>query len=1740
MSTGAKKVDIFLKKFLSQQQITENFFDFLEKKIHENLFWTFRSQGVFTPNVATTPILSADTNDTFDVVTPLIGIDDASRILSLDPLFANNVPFENTVAVDYFIGARFVQIPEETEINVRTGKIKYTFLTEGIGVKADPNVVVDDGDETLTITVDSVCEVGVSNAGRKVKVFLKGEGKSQVQAFEELTVIFTGGVNKIETTTALGQTLGNISTTAGDYEVILLGLEVKRNTDLTLDPAVMFVGKITGSGSPSVPSTFDHSSVNNLAFGLSSIIALFGAEHSLVDGSHLNITAQTITTKQATSGVQLDTRVNASDEDTPDAPVAHSLFASVGGTGIQGIKWRIRNAAGATIAFIDAHGNAYFQDIAAVGSLFTSDMTIGGDQRWLGNVNIVNPTLTFDLDTDNLSTGELLRITKNGGATVLAAITEIGDVISQIGSEYSSLSTGNAITGVNASLNEVYDQTLSRDLLRPTPNNPADKIINVASARKTIADGEEFGVLNNGIISPFAGATVNFGTGAVSVGNNFTAFTPSAASRFFKYGLSLNKLNEVEVVVPTSDFASKAAARADTTEPIFSKSQQVPIAIIIVEDDGAGGAGTIQNIDEDDIIRFNINGTRKVPDVTEGEGELTDVSFLAEMIDDFVDTPDGSQVTDIASGKTDTATYNTQNEYFRLEYDADKTVTGTGTSMVLSAAPAFTVKIGDILRAGIEARRITALGSINADGGSGTPFTIEAVFASDPTALQATVSQVWYSVDMNALTTDGQSIGSLIPIDIDQALILYQDTETIDDVIPDFGVAPHLAFDVSSDEIKYTSVKTRQEDVTDIENIIFLPTVSTSLFVRMFANKTSGTGFVNLLGIEIRWHRESDEVVGGILDQFYGLTDDSAPAINGTIDNSGALTRINLGFSYARGTNSGEAQGDLEVELDGKNIYRIATAGQDSFTEIDDNTIELNADFSGNAFTIVIKRSPGTIDSRDENANNILELQTYRTKAFRDFINTELELTPTATPGAPAAGLYFTKIINRKNIRDISQDLSTRMGPQRFHVNGVFQIQDELGPDGQQVLGLQNDKLGQARVYGPGEHLEDISGSLIHGPIEEQFLEITFFGTGLNITGFNNQVYDYRVRVDGGAEGAKIHPTAQSAVLLARGYSPRVIIPVVSGLALGIHTVSIRSVGAVANMNISGWETILTNTTPTELRTQQGSAFINRALVNLVAADSQVFNTTFESGVLGSRGGHVLTYIKSDKTIAKAVQPTDVAQLNLLAADHANEEIIRTYHFREFGSGRADDFSTLESSNSDRAFALEDGVTTLVGEEAVIDDAVSVREGISVALDKKLTFTFIGTGFDVTENRSIGLPLADTYQIFVDGVEITSGATASETLFPNHFGGRNKIVSGLPYGTHTVQLVRLLTAGNSPIFEHFIVYGPKQPTLPANATKLSSYFIMADYDGTAAAGDDSAEVPQGTIQKNIQREFLYQGTFTLTLKVDESPTSGFGVASLITGDKVDYTFWGTGINLLMKGLPGGVYRFKTRIDGVPTDGTIRGSNVAKCGGAAVGEYQMAINISDGRLEFTGLTLGVHTVQIEAIAGGVTTGFEFMGMNIITPIHVPDSAFEGVVKNALPVGNSSINDLRVFDATGIGEKDLPNCAQSQEISPSPTTTSVVFVPIPDAITTIKTSGNPIEVEFDTVFAVTGTPDIKYAIFVDGIKVKEKEHRNAAVEDDASIEKIVPVGPGIHTVQIKWLTDSDTLTSRERTLRVTELT
>lgn len=790
MATGNRKVDIYLKKFLTQQQITENFFDFLEKKTNDVFTKLFPVNGVFEPNILVSNILSASAPDTFDISSPLRGTDGSQgNYLILDPIDANLISFENAFSIPYYVGLRFNYLPRETEINVRTGEIKYTFKEESVGEVADPNSVNDDGDETLTLIIDSVCEPGVSHAGRKAIVWLK-RAQNQAQAFEELTVIWDGVNNKIETVTALGQTLGNISTDPSDYQVFLKGPTIRRNTDLRLDNNILFLGIVTGAGPGNTPSSFDETDVNNHAVSFPSLVSLFFEEHSSVDGTHTLITPERISTKQIVPGVQLDTQVNAADEDSPDVPVSHTLFQSSGGSGIQGIKWRLRNAMGNPIAFVDAHGNAYFQSIAAVSSIFRSTIVVEGDQNikgsstlgddinidvvtlnaklqsmtdmiflidsdnngtghgyqfynnsvgplneifrilesgnlWLfGSILAKNPVFNIDLDTDNLATGETFRITKNGGlqtlfellengnlnlfgtsislpasllsidldtdnndpgesfkitrhgGQILTEVNEFGDhkaardQLTALGTVYKKADT--TPINVNSSLNEAYDETLSRKLLKVRPNNPNNFAVIIDPAQILAADASKFALTNNGEVVVYAGGTVNFATGVVTGGGaNFTPYTPTAPNRFFKYGLTLDDNNELVVVLPTNDGATEGAAN----DPDLGDN--LPIGILVVRDNGAGGAGTILAISESNIVRFGAKGGGSATPVVSGGGGAPiepEDGFEAAVTDDLT-TPPADPTSKVNDPLTN-ANHDTEGAY-RLQCDKSKTASVT-------------------------------------------------------------------------------------------------------------------------------------------------------------------------------------------------------------------------------------------------------------------------------------------------------------------------------------------------------------------------------------------------------------------------------------------------------------------------------------------------------------------------------------------------------------------------------------------------------------------------------------------------------------------------------------------------------------------------------------------------------------------------------------------------------------------------------------------------------------------------------------------------------------------------------------------------------------------------------------------------------------------------------------------------------------------------------------------------------
>ena len=245
MATGDKRVNLFSKRLLSLLNLREEFLDYLIELMRDAQRTAYNSQGVFS---AVT--LAGTVNDTVDI-SVLFGQDSTGHLLEQG---ADAYLFENTNTTDYFIAFGFGDIFSGVATNPRTGEIEYQQVEEVIGEVGDPDSVADLGGSSLKIIIDTLADSGHSYAGRSARVYLK-DPLSLVDAFEDLTVLWDGTNSYIQTTTYLGQTTP--STTVADYTVVIFGPKITV-VDISASPGGRcYIGKVTGSGSPSIPSTFD-------------------------------------------------------------------------------------------------------------------------------------------------------------------------------------------------------------------------------------------------------------------------------------------------------------------------------------------------------------------------------------------------------------------------------------------------------------------------------------------------------------------------------------------------------------------------------------------------------------------------------------------------------------------------------------------------------------------------------------------------------------------------------------------------------------------------------------------------------------------------------------------------------------------------------------------------------------------------------------------------------------------------------------------------------------------------------------------------------------------------------------------------------------------------------------------------------------------------------------------------------------------------------------------------------------------------------------------------------------------------------------------------------------------------------------------------------------------------------------------------------------------------------------------
>lgn len=620
-------------------------------------------------------------------------------------------------------------------------------------------------------------------------------------------------------------------------------------------------------------------------------------------------------------------------------------------------------------------------------------------------------------------------------------------------------------------------------------------------------------------------------------------------------------------------------------------------------------------------------------------------------------------------------------------------------------------------------------------------------------------------------------------------------------------------------------------------------------------------------------------------------------------------------------------------------------------------------------------------------------------------------MTATTATGTPAAGKFHSAIVGRKPLLDLSRVPSGKFGIERIPTTQLILEDGEYSSTGS-VVYSSGDIHDRIRFIGSDWTVESgLLGEPLNTPVGGA-VEVTFYGTGLNMLGFSSAfARTWTVDVDGVAGTPIGTTTANSSILTSRSYPPNQIFPVVSGLVKGIHTVTITT--TVGDNRVYGFEILNESTTvaiPAGSIIDRGKKYTTTATTD----DLTTFAAHYQDGVSTTAktvGGHQVRYFDTDGTIKKAINYANSSQATFASADYSNSEIVQDIDYRQFGVGRADDFSTLTTSASDRAFTLDDGTTTLVGNQIRIDTTSANNPVIIDTNGAYLTVTFVGTGLSLVRRDNQTATANDDYEVFVDGVTIGQlQDNASQTEYIN------PIVSGLSFGTHVVKIIRNAASTYAVGVERFLIYAPTKPELTAGQVEIDSTYKLTDL--VANTTGDINYISQGTIRKHITRETIYK-TNTVTLQF--SAVNYIGGWQLNTGDaaaEIDQTFFGTGVDLRYGNNPGHGNSTEITLNGVLVSESNFTINATGTGPAiTVTEYGTGtFTPSTGILDHSGSVLQGSGLVISGLAlDTYTVGYE------------PTTATQSVLSSydvVTPTYNYKNNILNIRDDI-VGSNSIKN-------------------------------------------------------------------------------------------------------------------
>ena len=594
----------------------------------------------------------------------------------------------------------------------------------------------------------------------------------------------------------------------------------------------------------------------------------------------------------------------------------------------------------------------------------------------------------------------------------------------------------------------------------------------------------------------------------------------------------------------------------------------------------------------------------------------------------------------------------------------------------------------------------------------------------------------------------------------------------------------------------------------------------------------------------------------------------------------------------------------------------------------------------------------------------------------------------------------FTTIVNEqgqsRKIADLTLNLKASLGVERIPTYSIKKVDNEFGSNGQTVWSLDNQESRVRFIGMSWVATGNSAGYSVRTANIGDYIEVTFYGTGINMLVYQDNVArTWNYVIDSGGTNSITTPSTPSDILAGRNYSPNIVVPVVSGQSLGWHTVRIINNGPGGNELVLNSLEILNESS--QLVTNAGQPFVGGYAAKL---DAQTLLDYKPTALTGTKGGRVKVYQTEDGTLAQAVTLVDATAQYLSSTSHINEEIVKKINFREFGRNRADDFSTL-TTLANRTFTLDDGITSLVGSNVATNGFTpgGLRINNTGGASYFVTLTFIGTGLDIIVNPDTLSTTPTNTELFIDGGSV---GNISTLLFTND--QKLKLCSGLPYGTHTVKILLNSSSAGHFSIQDFIVYQPKESTLPEGAVEIVDYNVLADFAGNTSGNITPST---GVVRKQCIRELIYSGSWSIS-GIDVNSPSGLEIFTASDGSYIEYTFWGTGIEhnqYMAASARNYTYSIdgSTDLSGFTTN--FYSSNIGSMvftpatgvlsGTPALGTYGNLLSI-------TGLALGKHTLRVTKNTGGDMYSDSF---DVITPIHINSKD--------LKIGSLSLLDMR-FD------------------------------------------------------------------------------------------------------------------------------